>query len=159
MTQNGAFPVYHKITGPIVIIGFGSIGRGTLPLIERHFDYDKSRLVVVEPALTETGREILAKHDVDVVEVYALLRGCPAGFDMIEILPVFKEGVEPGLGRITIGIGQPDDINPQLLSSAASSPSMYYYTPDPEDLAEIYGAIAQHLRCPTGRVPWGPPRP
>jgi homospermidine synthase len=42
-------PVYAKITGPIVMIGFGSIGRGTLPLIERHFEYDKSRFVVIDP--------------------------------------------------------------------------------------------------------------
>ena len=27
------------------MIGFGSIGKGTLPLIERHFDFDKSRFV------------------------------------------------------------------------------------------------------------------
>jgi homospermidine synthase len=31
------------------MIGFGSIGKGTLPLIERHFDYDKSRFVVIDP--------------------------------------------------------------------------------------------------------------
>lgn len=42
-------PVYASIDGPIVIIGFGSIGRGTLPLIERHFDFDRSRLTVIEP--------------------------------------------------------------------------------------------------------------
>jgi hypothetical protein len=39
-----SWPVYHEITGPIVMIGFGSIGRGTLPLIERHFKFDKTRL-------------------------------------------------------------------------------------------------------------------
>jgi homospermidine synthase len=43
------WPVHGKITGPIVMIGFGSIGRGTLPLIERHFEYDKSRFVVIAP--------------------------------------------------------------------------------------------------------------
>lgn len=42
-------PVYARIDGPIVIIGFGSIGRGTLPLIERHFDYDSEKLTVIEP--------------------------------------------------------------------------------------------------------------
>jgi homospermidine synthase len=42
-------PVYGRIDGPIVIIGFGSIGKGTWPLIERHFDYDADRLVVIEP--------------------------------------------------------------------------------------------------------------
>ncbi len=56
---NGEWPVYGEITGPIVMIGFGSIGRGTLPLIERHFKFDKSRLVVIDPSdeyksLTET---------------------------------------------------------------------------------------------------------
>ena len=37
--------IHAKISGPIVMIGFGSIGKGTLPLIERHFAYDKSRFV------------------------------------------------------------------------------------------------------------------
>ena len=43
------WPVHAKITGPIVMIGFGSIGKGTLPLIERHFEYDKKRFVVIDP--------------------------------------------------------------------------------------------------------------
>ena len=43
------WPVHARIDGPIVMIGFGSIGRGTLPLIERHFDFDKARLVVIDP--------------------------------------------------------------------------------------------------------------
>ncbi|HEY9056665.1 MAG TPA: homospermidine synthase [Aurantimonas sp.] len=42
-------PIHAKITGPVVMIGFGSIGKGTLPLIERHFDYDKSRMTVIDP--------------------------------------------------------------------------------------------------------------
>ncbi|WP_428032229.1 homospermidine synthase [Ancylobacter sp.] len=43
------WPVYGKIDGPIVMIGFGSIGRGTLPLLERHFDFDKESLTVIDP--------------------------------------------------------------------------------------------------------------
>ena len=43
------WPVHAAITGPIVMIGFGSIGKGTLPLIERHFTYDKNRFVVIDP--------------------------------------------------------------------------------------------------------------
>ncbi len=43
------WPVHGTITGPIVMIGFGSIGKGTLPLIERHFAYDKSRFTVIDP--------------------------------------------------------------------------------------------------------------
>ena len=41
---------YGAITGPIVMIGFGSIGKGTLPLIERHFKFDRSRMVVIDPS-------------------------------------------------------------------------------------------------------------
>ena len=43
------WPLHGRISGPIVMIGFGSIGKGTLPLIERHFTYDKSRFVVIDP--------------------------------------------------------------------------------------------------------------
>jgi homospermidine synthase len=42
-------PVYGEITGPVVMIGFGSIGRGALPLIERHFKFDRSRMTVIDP--------------------------------------------------------------------------------------------------------------
>src|ERR1700675_3707391 len=43
------WPVHARFPGPVVMIGFGSIGKGTLPLIERHFHYDKSRFVVIDP--------------------------------------------------------------------------------------------------------------
>jgi homospermidine synthase len=43
------WPVHGEISGPIVMIGFGSIGRGALPLIERHFKFDASRLTVIDP--------------------------------------------------------------------------------------------------------------
>ncbi len=62
------WPVHGEITGPIVMIGFGSIGRGTLPLIERHFKFDKSRMVVIDPRdddkalLDERGIRFVQEH-------------------------------------------------------------------------------------------------
>ena len=47
--------VHGTITGPIVMIGFGSIGKGTLPLIERHFAYDQNRLTVIDPEDKDRG--------------------------------------------------------------------------------------------------------
>jgi homospermidine synthase len=44
-----SYPDYGRIDGPIVMIGFGSIGRGTLPLIERHFEFDQKKFTVIEP--------------------------------------------------------------------------------------------------------------
>ena len=56
------WPVYGKIDGPIVMIGFGSIGKGTLPLIERHFSYDKQRFVVIDPE--DKDRKILDERGI-----------------------------------------------------------------------------------------------
>ncbi len=64
------YPVYGEITGPIVMIGFGSIGRGTLPLIERHFKFDKSRMVVIDPREEPSDMEILKKHGVRHIKEY-----------------------------------------------------------------------------------------
>ena len=60
-----ASQIHAKISGPIVMIGFGSIGKGTLPLIERHFDYDKSRFVIIDPH--EDG-ELAKKHGVRFIK-------------------------------------------------------------------------------------------
>ena len=42
--------IHARIDGAIVMIGYGSIGRGTLPLIERHFDFDRDKLLVIDPS-------------------------------------------------------------------------------------------------------------
>ena len=49
--------------------------------------------------------------EVNVIEVDAVLGGCPADFEVIEILVVIKKGVEPisGLGRVAVGIRQAPD--------------------------------------------------
>lgn len=60
-------PSFHAdITGPIVMIGFGSIGRGTLPLIERHFRFDKERMVVIDPQ--DEDKPLLDQHGIHFVQ-------------------------------------------------------------------------------------------
>ena len=79
------WPVYGKIDGPIVMIGFGSIGRGTLPLIERHFAFDKTRMVVVDP---DAGvRPLLDKEGIRFVNVELT----PANFREV-LTPLLTEG-------------------------------------------------------------------
>jgi homospermidine synthase len=56
---------HGTITGPIVMIGFGSIGRGTLPLIERHFTYDRSRFVVIDP--DDSDRKLLDERGIKFI--------------------------------------------------------------------------------------------
>ncbi len=40
---------HARIDGPLVMVGFGSIGRGTLPLILRHIDVARERMVIIDP--------------------------------------------------------------------------------------------------------------
>ena len=64
MTQ---WPRHGRIDGAIVMIGFGSIGKGTLPLIERHFDYDKEHFVVIGP--DDADRKLLDERGIKFVHL------------------------------------------------------------------------------------------
>jgi len=57
-------PKYATIDGTVLMIGFGSIGKGTWPLIERHFDYDRAKFTVIEPDADNAGflRDHQIKH-------------------------------------------------------------------------------------------------
>jgi homospermidine synthase len=59
------WPVHARISGPIVMIGFGSIGKGMLPLIERHFEFDRGRFTVIDPSDKADG--ILDKRGIRLV--------------------------------------------------------------------------------------------
>jgi homospermidine synthase len=61
------WPIHGRIDGAIVMIGFGSIGRGTLPLIERHFEFDKSRFVVIDP--DDADRALLDERGIQYVQL------------------------------------------------------------------------------------------
>src|SRR5208283_1450207 len=70
MRRNDAmshWPLYGRIEGAIVMIGFGSIGKGTLPLIERHFDYDKEHFVVIGP--DGSDRKLLDERGITFVHL------------------------------------------------------------------------------------------
>ena len=56
------WPKHGRIEGAIVMIGFGSIGRGTLPLIERHFDFDREHFVVIDP--DDSDRKLLDERGI-----------------------------------------------------------------------------------------------
>src|SRR3954463_12767740 len=55
MTESQA--LHANFAGPIVMIGFGSIGRGVLPLLERHIGFDRAKFVVIDPV--DTDRKLL----------------------------------------------------------------------------------------------------
>ena len=42
--------IYAHWNGPIIMIGFGSIGRGTLPLLLRHIRCDRKLMTIIDPS-------------------------------------------------------------------------------------------------------------
>ncbi|MBL9074624.1 saccharopine dehydrogenase C-terminal domain-containing protein [Tabrizicola sp.] len=92
--------VHATVEGVLVMIGFGSIGRGVLPLIERHIGFDRAQFTVIEPSgefahlLQERGIRHLqvaltAENFADV------LRGLfPEGKGMIVNLSVDVDSIE-----------------------------------------------------------------
>lgn len=61
-----ASSILARVDGPLVMIGFGSIGRGVLPLIERHIGHDKNRLVVIDPS--DADRRLLDERGITFIQ-------------------------------------------------------------------------------------------
>lgn len=53
---------HATFAGRLVIVGFGSIGQGSLPLILRHFDMDPARISII--TADDRGRDVAEKHGV-----------------------------------------------------------------------------------------------
>ena len=92
------WPVYAKIDGPIVLVGFGSFGKGVLPLIERHFEYDKSKFVVIDPS--DKDRHLLDERGIRFIQ--EAMTGLP--FDPLVIVLIMM-GVLIVLGMFMDWIG------------------------------------------------------
>jgi len=52
--------------GPILMLGFGSIGRGVLPLILRHIDCDRSRITIIDPS--DLNKKIATAEEINFVQ-------------------------------------------------------------------------------------------
>lgn len=55
-----------KFEGRLVMIGFGSIGQGVLPLILRHIDMDPARITII--TADDRGREVADRHGIRFVK-------------------------------------------------------------------------------------------
>jgi homospermidine synthase len=62
-----SWPLHARFDGPIVMIGFGSIGKGTLPLIERHIAFDRKKFVVIAPQ--DVDRQLLDDREIRFLHV------------------------------------------------------------------------------------------
>ncbi len=87
--MNGG-PIHGRVDGPIVMIGFGSIGRGLLPLIERHIEFDRSRFVVIDP--DDSHRKLLDERNI------RFIHGSVTAENYVDLLtPLLTSGSGRGL--------------------------------------------------------------
>ena len=86
-----SWPLHAQFEGPIVMLGFGSIGKGTLPLLERHLAFDRSKLVVIAP--DDRDRGLLDKNQIKFMQLAITVDNCR------EVLtPLLTAG--PGRGMV-----------------------------------------------------------
>ena len=108
--------IHARIDGPLVMIGFGSIGRGTLPLILRHLAIDRSQFTVIEPSDEFAG--ILAEHGIAHLQLaltpenyQSVLRGLfPNGKGFVVNLSVDVDSVEVMLLCQELGVQYIDTV-------------------------------------------------
>ena len=96
-------PLHARFDGPIVMIGFGSIGKGTLPLIERHIAFDRSKFVVIAPE--DCDRSLLDERQIQFIHK-ALTQGQLSR----DPHPAADRGAGPRHGREPVGrhlLGRP----------------------------------------------------
>lgn len=55
------------VTGAIVLVGYGSIGKGVLPLLEQHLVFERTKLTIIDPNITPEQKEQLAHKGYSVV--------------------------------------------------------------------------------------------
>jgi Mg-chelatase subunit ChlD len=73
----------------------------------------------------------------------------PSGPQEETVLRYARAAKEAGSRVFTIGLGEEDDVFKRLLERSATEPSMFYFAPDGEDLADIYKSIAGRIvECP-----------
>lgn len=62
VSKKGKYPVHVKFGGKVLIVGFGSIGQGILPLILRHIGIEKKNIKIITAA--PLGKEIARKEGI-----------------------------------------------------------------------------------------------
>jgi homospermidine synthase len=153
--QMAEWPVHGKIDGPIVMIGFGSIGKGTLPLIERHFEYDRSRFTVIDPNDSDRGicdeRKIRFVHQAVTRDNYREL-----------LTPLLTEG--PGQGfcvNLSVDTSSLDimklcrELGVLYIDTVVEPWPGFYFDPKMDAAARTNYALRETVRAEKARNPGG----
>lgn len=58
----------HTVTGAIILVGYGSIGKGLLPLLEAHLNFKATQLTVIDPVIDTRHEHSLLEKGYAVIK-------------------------------------------------------------------------------------------
>jgi homospermidine synthase len=149
------WPVHGKIDGPIVMIGFGSIGKGTLPLIERHFTFDKSRMAVIDPS--DKDRALLDQHGIRFIHQAVT----PENYRTL-LTPLLKKGEGRGFCvNLSVNTGSLDimklcrELGVLYIDTVVEPWPGFYFDPKMDAAARTNYALRESVRAEKAKSPGG----
>jgi homospermidine synthase len=149
------WPVHGKIDGPIVMIGFGSIGKGTLPLIERHFTFDKSRMAVIDPS--DKDRALLDQHGIRFIHQAVT----PENYRTL-LTPLLKKGEGRGFCvNLSVNTGSLDimklcrELGVLYIDTVVEPWPGFYFDPKMDAAARTNYALRETVRAEKAKSPGG----
>ena len=147
-------PKYGRIEGPIVIVGYGSIGRGALPLIERHFDFDPSDLHVIEPS--DAHRAELEARGVHFIHTHVTVENHRA-----LLAQIFREG-RGFCVNLSVDVGSLDmirlcrELGVAYVDTVVEPWAGYYFDPGLTAADRTNYALREAVRAEARANPGGP---
>ncbi len=86
--------IHARIDGPLVMVGFGSIGKGSLPLILRHLDVARDRIVIIDPDDSGSG-----------IAAFAGIRFEKVALQPDTLRPILSPLLAPGGFLVNLSVG------------------------------------------------------
>ena len=149
------WPKYATWNGPIVMIGFGSIGRGTLPLLLRHIDFDRSRLTIIDPS--DLNRHLAEKEGLTYIQKAVTRQNYKS-----LLTPLLKAGPGPALiVNLSVDVSSVDiqhlaQINGALYIDTVVEPwPGVYDNPKLDNAARTNYAIRENMLALKAKFPGG----
>ena len=107
----------------------------------------------IDLALTK-GLEVISEVEREANRLPMLILltdGKPNGATRETVLGQAEELRKATVRVYSIGLGDGEDLDPDLLRAIASTPNLYLHAPEAAELEALYRDLAGKIRCPSGR--------
>jgi homospermidine synthase len=150
------WPVHATWTGPIVMIGFGSIGRGSLPLILRHIKCKPSQVTVIDP--DASWKHLAEKQGVAFVHEAVTRKNYKT-----LLKPLFMAGPSPAfVVNLSVDVGSVDimalarECNALYIDTVIEPWPGFYYNAKADNAARTNHALREEMTALKARLGKGP---